>query len=114
MSFDTPILLTQLIAIVVDAATETGVARSQVFQLPVKDSPSAHKIHLQHVPEGTFTVLKFGIELSLDGGTTFDELQEWDAFSDPVISLDLARSGLYRLKVKTFTGGTSSIVRIGV
>ena len=110
MPFDTPVLLTVLITKIVDAATETGTGRSQVLQLPA----AVNKIYLQHVPDGTFTVLKFGIELSLDGGVTFDELMEWDAFSKPVISVDLGRAGLWRLKVKTFTGGTSTSVWIGV
>ena len=96
----------------VNAATATGLAASNRFILPQDDSQNMTNVTIQAI--GTFTVCSVGIEVSLDGGTTFGEVAEAaDMVANPVVRNDVGRTGIYRLRVKTFTG-TSVTLRVAI
>jgi hypothetical protein len=97
--------------VAVNAATTTGLANANRFVLPQDGSLDMTDVTIQGI--GTYTVCTIGIEVSLDGGTTFGELATADLFANRVVRNDLGRSGIYRINVKTFTG-TSVTVKVGI
>lgn len=96
--------------VLVDGATATGVAKSQYFTLPSPGGLHPGSLLLQAV-KTAITVLTINLEISLDGGTTFDKLgSTWDAYAGGAIFSTVVAGALYRLNVQTITG-TSATVR---
>lgn len=95
----------------VDAATGTGLDATKRFLLPQDDSQQMTNVTIQAI--GTFSVCQMGIEVSLDGGTTFGEVAEADMAANPVVRNDIGRTGIYRIRIKTFTG-TSVTLRVAI
>ena len=95
----------------VNAAVATGLAATNRFVLPQDGSNQMTNVSFQSI--GTFTVATIGIEVSLDGGANFAEIGTIDHAALPAARNDIGRTGIYRLRVKTFTG-TSITVRVGI
>lgn len=95
----------------VDAATTTGLAKAFRFILPQDDSQNMTNITIQAT--GTFSVATIGVEVSLDGGVTFGEVATAVMQTTPVVRNDVGRTGIYRIRVKTFTG-TSVTLRVAI
>lgn len=99
---------------IVDAATGTGTANSQVFSFPAAFHIADAHCTLMAVLTGAFTALLVDIEVSLDGGTTWQKIADWDVVAQKATRGDFGLTGLHRLNVTTFTAGTTFTAYIGV
>ena len=95
----------------VAAATGTGLAAAKRFLLPQDDSQQMTNVTIQAI--GTFSTCTIGIECSLDGGTTFGEVANADVVANRVVRNDIGRTGIYRIRIKTFSG-TSVTLKVAI
>lgn len=93
----------------VNAATTTGVANSAQFCLHQSGSGIDHTGIFQAL--GTFTVCTADLEISSDGGTTWNALVAGNDFNANKVlkSTNLTPGNLYRWNIKTFTGTSVTI-----
>lgn len=92
----------------VNAATATGVAASATFCLYATPSGERNMV-FQAI--GTFTVCTADLEISSDGGTTWNALVAANDFNANKVlkSVQLVSGCLYRWNIKTFTGTSVTI-----
>jgi len=101
-----------VIVTVVNAATGTGTAASQQFGVQARQDGGDRSAHLQAIKTGAFTALTVDLEESTDGGTTFNPYVAGLDFNAAAVqkATNLVPGNIYRLNIKTFTGGTSVVI----
>lgn len=95
-------------ATVVNAATATGTANSQIFNVQQKPDRGDLSVIFQAI-KTAITVLTVDLEVSSDGGTTWGALTTFDFAASPIQMYTLLPGVVYRLNVKTITGTSVTI-----
>lgn len=113
--------LTQVLAldsgfelVVLNAVSATGTAGSQYFTVPGSD-PQGSALTLTAIPNGAVSALTVDLEVSADGGVTFQKKHVGIALITASVSTQAVESNLqagliYRLNITTITGGTNVTV----
>ncbi|HEX3156785.1 MAG TPA: hypothetical protein VHV32_19305 [Candidatus Angelobacter sp.] len=109
VSLDAGFVLTVVNAL---AAGGSGTANSQIFTVPEEFGTGGSTLTLTAVPNGGVTTVTVDIEVSTDGGTTWQKKHVGVALIASSVSTQAAepnlQSGmLYRINPTTVTGGTS-------
>jgi hypothetical protein len=109
VSLDSGFVLTVVNAL---ASGGSGVANSQIFTTPYKPGEGDFNLELVAVPNGGVTTVTVDIEVSSDGGTTWQKKHVGVALIAASVSTAAVETGiqpalLYRINPTTVTGGTS-------
>lgn len=97
------------------AATADGDAFSQLFTPPGAgpDAP-AYIMTLQALgfDPADLTALVLAYQVSLDGGTTWSNVADWDALAEPSTRIQVPQGGVHRLDITTFTTAAAPEVTV--
>lgn len=109
VSLDAGFVLTVVNAI---AAGGSGTALSQIFTVPEKFGSSGATLTLTAVPNGAVTTVTVDIEVSSDGGTSWQKKHVGVALIAVSVNTQATESNmqaglLYRINPTTVTAGTS-------
>ena len=105
-------------SVLVNGATATGVANSNVFAIPMVCRDNPRKVN--YTAKGTYSVCTITLLQSMDGGTSWQAVgAAYDFFANPGGDLTVAfpkaafTSGtLYQLSVTTITGTSITILAV--
>jgi len=94
------------------AAGSTGTTASQLFTVPPRYDGGDKTLTLTAVPNGAVTTVTGDLEVSTDGGTTFQKKHVGIALIASSVSTEAIENNIqpglvYRFNVTTNTGGTS-------
>jgi hypothetical protein len=97
---------------VVNTATTTGATFSNIFTVSPGKSNGAREVTF--TATGTFSVFTFTVQVSQDGGTTWNAYSTADTGIDihaanPVRVTDLVPGYCYQLTVASFTGTSGTV-----
>jgi hypothetical protein len=102
----------QLVVVAALAAGGSGVGSSQIFTVPPRFAGGDMNLTLTAIPNGAVTTVTVDIEVSADGGTTWQKKHVGVALiatsvSTQAVEANIQAGLLYRINVTTNTGGTS-------
>ena len=109
VSLDSGFVLTVVNAL---AAGGSGVGNSQIFTVPEEFGTSGATLTLTAVPNGAVTTVTVDIEVSSDGGTTWQKKHTGvqliaASVSTQAVEGNIQSGLLYRINPTTVTGGTA-------
>lgn len=109
VSLDPGFVLTVVNAL---AASSTGTATSQIFTVAPRGDSGDRDLTLTAVPNGAVTTVTVDLEVSSDGGVTWQKKHVGIALIATSVSTEAVETGiqaglLYRVNPTTNTGGTS-------
>lgn len=101
-----------LIAVLVNAATAVGFAASQIFTVGERPAGGDRSLTLTPVQVGGVSALTVDIEVSSDGGTTWQKKHVGVALitasvSTQAVEANIQAGYVYRVNITTLTAGTN-------